>query len=118
MVDRPVTFVIDVEGGDEAQHDFENIKIKEQEAAEATAALTGKLRELQKAEGDNGVAIDRMRREVIRATQAQERLKAEVGGSSLEAIEFQQKAQALGSTVGQVARCSHASTPSSRAWGR
>ena len=102
MVDRPVNFVIGVEGGDEAQRDFEDLAIKEQEAVETTTRLNAALRDLQKAGGDNGKAIDAMRRQVIRATQAQEKLKAEIGGSSIEAIAFQAKAQALGSTIGQV----------------
>ena len=117
MVDRPVTFIVDVEGGGEAQKEFEDTTIKLQEATEQTALLTGKLRELQKAEGDNSKAVDAMRREVIRATQAQERLKAEIGGSSIEAIAFQAKAQALGSTIGQVGAVVARINPEFARWG-
>lgn len=117
MVDRPVNFIIGTEGGGEAQQEFEDTEIAIQEATEATARLTTALRDLQKAGGDNGKAIDTLRRQVIRATQAQEKLKAEVGGTTLEAIEFQAKAQALGSTIGQVGAVISRINPEWARWG-
>lgn len=102
MTERPVNFVIAVEGGDEGQQEFEDMAIAQQEAAEQTTRLTAALRELQKAGGDNAKAIDAMRRQVVRAQQAQEQLRAEAGGTTVETIALRQKLGQLGTTVGQV----------------
>jgi hypothetical protein len=102
VAERPVKFVVDVEGNDEAQRQFENTEIKLQEATETTQRLTAELRKLQSAEGSSADAIDAMRRQVIRATQAQEKMRAEAGGTTLETIALRQKLGQLGSTVGQV----------------
>jgi len=102
VVDRPVNFIIDVEGGDDAARQFEDIKIQEQEAADTTRRLTAALGDLKKAEGDNTQAISRMRRELVRAQQAQKGLREEATAASVKSLDFAQKAQQLGSTIGQV----------------
>lgn len=109
MAERPVTFVIDVKGGDEAQREFVDLKTREQEAATTTAELTAALKQFQKAGGDSAKTIKAFRREIILSREAQKKFAQEAKTSSssmeLQAIAAQaarQKVEQLGSVLGQV----------------